>query len=75
MNDKRIKSLREDRDKTQQELADFLNITRSAYSNYENHIREIPVEVLSGLADYYHTSVDFLIGRTDEQKPYPRKKD
>lgn len=74
MNYERIKYLREDYDKTQQELADFLNLTRSAYSNYENGIREIPVEVLSGIADFYHTSVDYLIDRTDEKRPYPRKK-
>ncbi len=71
----RLKQLREDHDKTQQELADFLNVTRSAYSNYENNIREIPLEVLSGVADFYGTSVDYLISRTDEKKPYPRKSD
>ena len=64
----RIKHLREDHDKTQQELADFLNLTRSAYSNYENNIRDIPVEVLSDIADFYHTSVDYLLGRTDEKR-------
>ncbi len=74
MNYERIKHLREDHDKTQQELANFLSLTRSAYSNYENNIREIPVEVLSGIADFYHTSIDYLIGRTDEKRPYPPKK-
>ena len=70
----KIKILRVDNDKTQQELADFLNLTRSAYSNYENNIREIPIEVLSGIADFWNTSVDYLLDRTDEKKPYPRKK-
>ncbi|WP_082236333.1 helix-turn-helix domain-containing protein [Anaeromassilibacillus senegalensis] len=69
----KIKILRVDNDKTQQELADFLNLTRSAYSNYENNIREIPIEVLSGIADFWNTSVDYLLDRTDEKKPYPRK--
>ena len=69
----KLKILRVDNDKTQQELADFLNLTRSAYSNYENNIREIPIEVLSGIADFWNTSVDYLLDRTDEKKPYPRK--
>lgn len=73
MNYERIKHLREDHDHTQQELADYLNLTRSAYSNYENSIRDIPVDVLSGIADFYHTSVDYLIGRTDEARPYPKR--
>lgn len=70
----RIKSLREDSDKTQQQLADYLNLTRSAYSNYENDLRDIPVEVLSRIADYYHTSVDYLINRTDDASPCTPKK-
>lgn len=65
---KRIRHLREDCDKTQQELADFLHITRSAYSNYENNLRDIPIEVLSRIADYYNTSVDYLIDRTDKKE-------
>lgn len=69
----RIKNLREDSDKTQQNLADYLNITRSAYSNYENGIRDIPIEVLSAIADYYNTSVDYLIGRTNEIKPHTKQ--
>lgn len=68
----RIKALREDHDRRQQELADYLHLTRSGYSNYENGIREVPLEVLSALADYYHTSVDYLIGRTDEPRPYAK---
>lgn len=73
VNYERIKNLRQDHDKTQQELADFLNLTRSAYSNYENNIRDIPIDVLSGIANYYQTSVDYLIGRTDEQAPYSKR--
>ena len=66
----RIKNLRQDFDLSQQQVADYLKISRSAYSNYENNLREIPIEVLSGLADLYHTSVDYLIGRTDTPSPY-----
>ena len=71
---RRIKDLREDRDKTQKELAEYLKLSRSAYSNYENGIRDIPVDVLVCIAEYYQTSVDYLLGITDEASPYPRKK-
>lgn len=67
----RIKELRVDSDTTQQDIAWHLNLTRSAYSNYENGIRDIPAEVLSGLADFYQTSIDYLLKRTDEREPYP----
>ena len=67
----RIKNLRLDYDYRQRDLADYLKLTRSTYSNYENGIREIPIEVLRDITDFYHTSVDYLIGRTDEPAPYP----
>lgn len=69
----RVKNLREDNDLTQQQVADKLFITRSAYSNYENGSRAFPLDILSKLADIYGTSVDYLIGRTDTKKPYPKK--
>lgn len=68
----RLKDLREDKDYTQQKVADYLACNRSAYSNYEMGIRSVPLEVLWKLADLYETSVDYLIGRTDETKPYPK---
>lgn len=68
---KRIRDLREDKDLTQTEIAKILNITQRTYSRYENDERQIPTEILSSLADFHHTSVDYLIGRTDQQKPYP----
>ena len=71
----RIKQLRIDSDIKQQDLADFLKLNRSTYSNYENNLRDVPVEVLAGSAEFYHTSVDYLIGRTDEKKPYPSAHD
>ena len=74
MSIKRLKSLREDEDLKQQEVADALNITRSAYSNYENEIREIPLDLLIKLANFYQTSVDYLVGLTDIKTPYPHKK-
>lgn len=69
----RIKNLREDHDLTQKELSKLLNISQVAYSYYELNKRSIPLELLSKLADYYHTSVDYLLYRTDIAKPYPKK--
>lgn len=71
---KRIKELREDNDIKQQTMADYLSVSRSAYKNYENGERGIPTEILSKIADYYHTSTDFLIGRTDIKEPYQSPK-
>ena len=58
---KRIRDLREDKDLTQTEIARILNITQRTYSRYENDERQIPTEILSSLADFHHTSVDYLI--------------
>lgn len=68
----RVRDLREDRDLKQEQLADYLNCTQACYSNYENGKRDIPTEVLSALADFYGVSVDYLMGRTNEKKPYPK---
>ncbi len=68
----RIKDLREDNDFTQKDISKFLNISQVSYSYYEINKRNIPLELLSKLADYYNTSVDYLIYRTDESKPYPK---
>ena len=70
---RQIKELREDNDKTQQELANYLKIARTTYANYEDGRRSVPSEIWSDLADYYGISVDFLMGRTDVREPYPRK--
>ena len=67
----RIRDLREDRDLLQKDIAAYLKCTQVCYSNYETGKRDIPTEVLLLLADYYHTSVDYILGRTDESKPYP----
>lgn len=69
---KRIRNLREDKDLTQTDLANYLNVTQRTYSRYENNERSIPVETLSKLADYHNTSLDYLIGRTDIINPYPK---
>lgn len=70
---RRIRELREDRDLTQEYMGKLLNISQRTYSRYENDQRAIPIETLSRLADYYNTSVDYLIGRTDNKEPYPKQ--
>lgn len=70
----RIKNLREDNDLTQSEISKILNISQVAYSYYELNKRNIPLELLSKLADYYNTSIDYLVYRTDEIKPYKKSK-
>ncbi len=65
----RIKDLREDHDKTQQEIADYLNMHRSVYRRYETGERELPLWAAVKLADLYRTSVDYLVGRTDDPSP------
>lgn len=68
----RIRNLREDNDLTQKQLSKYLNITQVAYSYYELNKRNIPLELLCKLADFYNTSIDYLLYRTNETKPYPR---
>ena len=69
----RIKELREDRDIMQKVLALYLNVKQNTYSQYENGQRQLPIDVLIKLAEYYSTSTDYLLGLTDERKPYKRK--
>lgn len=63
-----IRNLREDNDKKQQELADYLNVKQTTYSKYELGKVNIPIEVFMKLADYYDVSVDYLLGRTAKKK-------
>lgn len=64
----RLKDLREDKDLTQAQIADLLFITQQQYSLYERGYREIPTSALITLANYYNTSVDYILGRTDNPK-------
>ena len=68
----RIRDLREDRDMTQTELAQVLQCSQRIYSNYERGDVDIPTEILMKLAEFHHTSVDYLLGLTDQRQPYPR---
>lgn len=70
----RIRDLREDRDLYQKDLANYLNCSQVCYSHYEIGKRDIPTEVLIKLAEFYNTSTDYLLGRTDERNPYPKAK-
>ena len=63
-----IRNLREDCDKTQQELAEYLNVQQTTYSKYELGKINIPIEVFIKLADYYDVSVDYLLGRSKPKK-------
>ena len=63
----RLEDLRTDADKTQQEIADFLNCKREVYRRYEKGIHEIPVWALMKLAEYYGTTTDYILGRTDKR--------
>lgn len=65
----RIRNLREDNDLSQQQLAGYLNISQRTYSYYESGEHNMPLAVLVQLADYYHTSTDYLLDRTDNPAP------
>lgn len=63
-----IRNLREDNDKIQQEIADYLNMKQTTYSKYERGKFNIPIEVFIKLADYYDVSLDYLTGRSKNKK-------
>ena len=70
----RLKEIREDRDLLQQDVADILKIKQQQYSDYEIGKTLIPINYLSDLADFYNVSIDYLLNKTNERKPYPKKK-
>lgn len=61
----RLKNLREDHDLSQSDIAKYLNISQRTYSYYETGGRDIPIQILIKLADYYNTSIDYLVNRTN----------
>ena len=69
----RIRDLREDNNKSQKQIANMLGIQQNSYSQIENEVNNLQVDHLIKLAKYYSTSTDYLLGLTDEIKPYPRK--
>lgn len=66
----RLRDLREDRDVKQKDIAEYLHIRQNTYSQYENGQRQIPISLLIALAKFYHTSTDYLLGLTSQQRPY-----
>ncbi len=67
---KRIRDMREDHDMTQTEVAKILGMSQTGYSKYETGENDIPTQVLIKLSRFYNTSVDFLLGETDNPKRY-----
>lgn len=65
---RRLRDLREDNDKTQTEIANFLGMKQPQYYRYENGLRDIPSDILIKLADYYNVSTDYILGRTNNPK-------
>ena len=70
----RIRNLRIDHDFTQKQIAEYLNIKQNTYSQYEIGILNYPIDILINLSVFYQTSVDYLLGLTDNPAPYERKK-
>lgn len=73
MHFQRLEDLRVDHDKTQIQIAEYLNMGRSVYWRYEKGMREIPTWAVLKLADYYQVSTDYLLGRTDDPTPPPAR--
>ncbi|MBQ5749423.1 MAG: helix-turn-helix transcriptional regulator [Oscillospiraceae bacterium] len=69
-----MKDLREDHDLRQKEVAAVLGIDQRVYSSYETGRYDLPLRHLVALADFYKTSTDYLLGRTNVSKPYPTSK-
>lgn len=65
----RIQDLRIDSDLSQKKIGEILHISQRSYSHYETGSRNIPIEMLIRLADYYDTTIDYLVGRTDKKEP------
>lgn len=68
---KRIRDPREDRDLNQTQVANILGMSQTGYSKYETGENDLPTMVLIKLARFYNTSIDYILGETDETKRYP----
>ena len=68
-----IRNLRIDKGYTQKQIGEYLGISQNTYSQYEIGVLNYPVDVLIKLADFYNVSIDYLLGRTNEKQPYPKK--
>lgn len=74
MNINRLKEIRVDKELLQDSVAKAIGIKQQQYSEYEIGKRLIPIDKLSKLANFYNVSIDYLVGQTDEKKPYPKSK-
>lgn len=70
----RLRDLREEHDLFQKDICKILNMSQTGYSAYETGENDIPTSILKKLAQYYNTSVDYILCLTDERKPYPKSK-
>lgn len=66
----KIRDMREDRDLTQQQVAEYLMCDQSLYSKYERGERDVPLNIMIKLAQFYKTSIDYLVGLTENKQPY-----
>lgn len=74
MDTSRITELRKQNNLTYKQMSDILGISAQSYSRYERGLRDFSIEQLIGIADYFNTSVDYLIGKTDTKKPHKLNK-
>ena len=65
---KNLRSIREDRDIKQRQVAEYLNVSQNTYSQYENGVISLTAEILIKLSDYYNVSIDYLLDRTQNPK-------
>ena len=70
---KRLRDLREDKGLTQKQIAQILGMSQTGYSKYETGENDVPTAVLISLARFYSTSVDYILGETDQRESYPNK--
>ena len=68
----RLKDLRQDKDMYQRDIAKILDMSQTGYSQYETETNDIPTDILKKLSLFYDTSIDYILGITNEKKPYPR---
>lgn len=68
-----LKELRKDKRLTQKDIAEMMGISQATYCDYENGVRRMPLNLLCYLADVLETSTDYILGRTEETAPYPKR--
>lgn len=68
----RLRELREDKDLLQKDIAVILHMSRTGYLQYETEVNDIPTKILMELSEFYNTSIDYLLYKTDQKKPYPK---